>query len=71
MAEENKVTGGPTNKKQAGKPIDLQKKITVYSTDKDPHHATGDPINLHPETAAVIVKRGLATMEPPAKDGKK
>lgn len=54
--EEKKAEASPK-----GDVINLRDKVTVYSTDKDPHHKTGDPIVCHPKIAQDIVKRGLAT----------
>lgn len=48
----------------------LQEKVTVYSTDKDKAHSTGDPIRVHPKVADRIVKDGLATRTAPGKKEK-
>lgn len=47
-----------------------QDMTTVYSTDVDKFHTTGDPIECHVELAKKLIEQGKATAEPP-KAGKK
>jgi hypothetical protein len=60
------VKPAPTKTKEKGKPIDLRLKIEIYATGKHPELVEGTPIRLHPETAEVVIKRGLATSAKPA-----
>jgi len=50
--------------------IDLREKTSVYSTNKDPHHVTGEEFKVHPKVAEKLIKKGLATAEKP-KEAKK
>jgi hypothetical protein len=48
-----------------GQVIDLTKRVTVYSSDKDPHHVTGTAMNVGILVAEKLVKNGMATAEAP------
>lgn len=45
--------------------FDITERVTVYSTDKDPHHTTGDPMNVGVLVAKKLIKNGMATEQPP------
>lgn len=67
----NKVKAEAPEKKK-GEVIDLQEKVVVYSTDKDPHHETGSAFKVHPKVAERLIKDKLATEDEPAPEkGKK
>jgi hypothetical protein len=58
-------------KTKQGDVINLRDKVTVYSKDKDPHHATGTAIQVHPKQAQALYKRGFVSLQPEtAKDDK-
>jgi hypothetical protein len=38
--------------------------VTVYGTESNPYHATGEPIELHPDAAQHLINKGFATAEP-------
>lgn len=50
-------------KKEEGTPIDLRERVTVYSTDKDKYHTTGDAMNVAPAVAEKLIKNGMATKD--------
>jgi len=56
--------------KDKGEVIDLKAKVTVYSTDKDKHHVTGEAMNVAPKVAEKLIKNGMATEKAPAKKEK-
>lgn len=58
-------------KKVEGEVVDLKEKTTVYSTDKDPHHETGEEMSVHPKVAEKLIKKGLATEKPVGKKAEK
>lgn len=41
-------------------PIDLTQRVTVFSTEKDVYHGTGDEMNISPLIAEKLLKNGLA-----------
>lgn len=53
-----------SEKIKSGDVIDLTKRVTVYSTDKDKHHKTGDPMNVSQLVAEKLLANGMATKEP-------
>lgn len=53
-----KVTNG-------GEVIDLQKKETVYATEKHKYAGIGDELKLHPKTADYLIKKGWVSKEKP------
>lgn len=48
--------------------IDLTKKVTVYSTDANPHIPTGEAFEVHPKVAEKIIANGLAVEKAPKKE---
>jgi hypothetical protein len=59
-----------TEKNQEKKIVDLRERVTVYSTEKDPYHTTGDAMNVAPAVAEKLIKKGLATDSKPSKSSK-
>jgi hypothetical protein len=52
----------PKNK-EVGNDILPNERVTVYATDKAPHHAQGEEIVTAPSTAAYFVEKGFATVK--------
>lgn len=52
------------------KVVDLRERVTVYSTEKDPHHITGEPFSPSKAVAEKLVKKGLATEQPDSSTSK-
>jgi hypothetical protein len=48
-----------------GEIIDLQKKETVYATDKHKYAGVGDELKLHPKTAEYLINKGWASKDKP------
>jgi hypothetical protein len=48
-----------------GEVIDLQKKETVYATDKHRYAGVGDELRVQPKLAEYLIKQGWASKEKP------
>jgi hypothetical protein len=52
-------------KQEEGTPFDITQRVTVYSTDKDKNHTTGDYIEVGALVAEDLIKNGFATADKP------
>ena len=68
MAETKLKNGMQKAGKEAGEPIDLAEKTTVYATKNAPYHEEGEEISVHPKLAEHFIEKGFATAEAKGKN---